>query len=144
MKTIVLLSALIFSSSVFADSQARIDSGLSCSMSYSTSGPLSTAKDSTGGWLISGNELAGTAVVTDGDGEYTATTPAHYLSVSKAKNIWTVSILGGEKSFISAFSFLEKEGMKVVVPVRAWADESEDPAEYDTLEVSCVFTHFAG
>lgn len=140
-KIIILLSALLFSGAAFAD---RIDSGLSCDMNYSASGPLSMGTDSTGGWLFSGDELAGSAVVNDGDGEFTATTPAHYLSVSKNKDIWTVTILGGEKSFISAFSFLETEGMKVTVPVRAWADESEDPAEYDTLEVSCIFTHFAG
>ena len=139
LKILIALSLFSFSNAALA-----ADSGLACNMAYSTSGPLSTSTDINGGWLADGSELAGKAVVYDGDGEHHTATPAHYIAASKKGNMWTVQILGGEKSLLGSFTFLQEKGMKVSLPVRAYANESEDPQQYDTLEVSCHFTIFAG
>ncbi len=134
-----------------ASSSVTIDSGLACTMEYSASGALSSNKISTGGWLIEGGELAGTAMITDGDsGNIAGTSPANYIEVAKTmvdgEAFWSVKIMGGEKNTIGIMNFPVNPdaGMKSVFPVNALADESEDPAKFDTLQVTCVNTVFAG
>lgn len=129
----------------------NLNSGLECTMEYSSSGALSSYKLSTGGWLSVGDELAGTAMITDGDSVGIAgTSPANYIKIAATKVdgdvFWSVQVLGGEKNTIGVMNFPDDEssGMKSVFPVNALADESEDPAQFDTLEVICVNTIFAG
>lgn len=135
------LLSILFISFLALPSFAQ-DTGLECSMSYSKSSPLNNSKLSEVAWLVSGGEMSGQAVIFDGDpGEPSA---AHYLQVQLEYGIWSVLILNGEKSLIGAFSFPQESGMKATLHVRAFATDDEDPKEYDTLEVSCFNTIFAG
>lgn len=120
------------------------DSGLKCTMSYSSTDVLSSAKDSVSRWLVSGNQMAGSAVGVDKTGMWTQK-PANYISVTKNGTFWIVMIFDDAKKSIGSFSFKEKSGMKATIKTIAFmANASEDPAKYDKLEVSCQFTEFAG
>jgi hypothetical protein len=123
---------------------AAVDSGLHCTMSYSDTNALSSSTDSSGRWIVSGQEMEGSAVGVDASGLWTSK-PANYISVKKNGGIWLVKILNDKKVLIGSFSFPEKEGMKATLPIKAFrANQSEDPAEYSKLEVSCQYTVFAG
>jgi hypothetical protein len=149
MKALVILLTTIVTFNVQAQS-AELDSGLECTMSYSASGPISMgwAVYTKSSWLAAGKSMQGDAVIFDGNGEYTASSAAHYVEaqevVKQGYPMWEVSILNGEKSLISSFIFDKTSGMKVSIPVRAFAHDSEDPEEFDTLEVSCHFIYFVG
>ena len=136
--------ALVTSFSVFA---AAADSGLNCTMEYKQSGALSSYTLSDSRWLVEGSEMEGPAMITDGDG-IAGTSAANYLEINKTvidgEPFWTVKVLGGEKNVAGVFSFPLFDGMKATLPANAVANEEEDPAQFDTLNVTCYFTIFAG
>ena len=137
----LFFGSLVIFSSLFANAA---DSGLNCSMSYSSTDVLAGNTDSTSAWMVAGQELAGSAVGSDKSGGWTEK-PANYISVKKNGNFWNVEILDDSKSVIGSFSFTEKQGMKATVETEAFmANESEDPPAYNKLEVSCYYTVFAG
>lgn len=120
------------------------DSGLNCTMSYSSTGVLAGDTDSTSSWLVAGEEMTGSAVSSDKNGGWTEK-PANYITVKKNGKFWSVEILDDAKNVIGSFSFTEKQGMKATVEADAFmANESEDPSAYNKLEVSCYYTVFAG
>lgn len=122
---------------------ASSDYGLSCIMAYSSTSVLEVGANTESIMLSGGPTLRpGSAVATD---SYTA--PANYIKAEKKGAFWTVTIFNSKKSPIGAFSFLEKQGagMKATLAVEAqMANESEDPSQYNKLEVSCHYTFFAG
>lgn len=120
------------------------DSGLNCTMSYSSTGVLAGDTDSTSSWLVAGQEMTGSAVGSDKSGGWTKK-PANYISVKKSGQFWSVEILDDSKKVVGSFSFTEKQGMKATIEADAFmANESEDPPAYNKLEVSCYYTVFAG
>ncbi|WP_413288325.1 hypothetical protein [Bdellovibrio sp. HCB337] len=139
MKTLLVSFLVLGSSLAFAQ-----DSGLKCTMSYSSTNVLSTSTDSTSSWLVAGGKMDGSAVGADKRGGWTST-PAHSIAVDKKGGVWTVTILNDKKASVGSFSFPAKDGMKATIPTEAYfANESEDPTKYNKLEVSCHFTIFAG
>ncbi len=134
----------VISASVQASAQAT---GLKCSMEYSTSGPLESYSISDSSWLSPGDSMKGIARSSDGDG-IAGTSPANYLEVAQqtvhGELFWQLTVLNAEKSVIGMFGFPEKEGMKTTFKVNALDNDSEDPATFDTLQVTCHFTYFAG
>jgi len=140
MKAILVTSFLLGSSFAYAN-----DSGLNCTMSYSSNNALNTESDSkTGWWMSPGGTLVGSAVGEAPQGGWTKK-PAHSILVGKSAGVWKINILNDKKAVIGSFGFPAEAGMKVTIPTKAYrANESEDPTEYNKLEVSCYFTYFAG
>jgi hypothetical protein len=64
--------------------------------------------------------------------------------MNRGQNGWTVRVYDNSGVDLGIVEFREDAAMKVSYPVKAWATESEDPAEFDLLEVSCHYTVFAG
>jgi hypothetical protein len=139
MKALLVSFLLLCSSIAFAE-----DSGLECTMSYSSTDVFSTQTDSNTEWLAPGGQMKGSAVAADKNGGW-STQAAHSIKVAKNKSNWNVTILNDKKSAVGSFSFPERQGMKATVSVEAFmANESEDSPKYNKLEVSCHFTAFAG
>jgi hypothetical protein len=139
MKTLILVFLSIVSMQAFADS------GLECTMAYKTSSPFSSAESSETRWLSEGQKMKGTAT----SEEFSLKSGAHYVSVKKTtmnrgQNGWTVRVYDNLGVDLGIVEFREDAAMKVSYPVKAWATESEDPSEFDLLEVSCHYTVFAG
>lgn len=149
MKLVIIALFSIFTGVAHAYDES---SGLDCSMTYTASGALSSAYNTTSGWLVDGSEMESLTKVNDGDGIAIGQSAANYIKISKTKvdgrEFWSVKVLGAEKNTIGVMSFpvdLEsRAGMKSTFEVNALEDESEDPQQYDTLDVSCANTHFAG
>lgn len=144
MKTFVFAFVSLVSVIASANNPAT---GLACTMEYVTSDVLESYSNKETRWLSKGQEMAGLAVVSDGDG-IAGTSAANYIKVSQSKiygeTLWNITILNSEKSIVGQFSFPEQGGAKFSLPVDAMDDESEDPAQFDTLNVTCKFTAFAG
>ena len=140
-----VLLALTIGFSGFAAHAA--DQGLNCTMKYRNSSPLAARDAVTQAWLADGDTLKSEVLTPDENMEVTRV-PANFLEVStysvSGNKLWNVEIQNGKKQAVGSFSFPYQEGMKVVIPASAIEDESEDPATYDVLEVTCHFTHFAG
>jgi hypothetical protein len=136
-----LLVSLLLLGTSFAYAQ---DSGLKCTMSYSSTDVLSTSTDSNTEWIVAGGQMKGSAVGVDKRGGWT-TQPANIIKVKKDGTAWKVIIFNDKNSVVGSFSFPEKEGMKATLATEAfYANESEDPPKYNKLEVSCHYTVFAG
>lgn len=137
-----------------AAAMAKVD-GISCKMEYKSSSVLSTHDSlSSNRWLVAGDEMEGTAIRADGKGGW-GSTPANFIKVSSTKTgkqpFWKISVLDADKNLVGDFSFKEDaaysgtaSGAKIILPVEAYAEGDEDPPRYDTLEVTCYNTIFAG
>lgn len=140
------MKALVFVSILFSYfiANAEADSGLACTMAYSSSSALAIGVDAQTSWLSENSKMSGSAVSVGKDGLWTEKS-ANHIVVRKDGGFWTVTILDENERKIGLFSFAETEGMKATIPQNAFrAGESEDPEKYDKLEVSCHFVIFAG
>lgn len=143
MKSIVFAFISLFSVLASADAS----SGLACTMEYASSSVLEAYSVKETSWLSKGQEMSGVARVNDGDG-FPGTAPANSIQVSQSKvageTLWNITVLNSEKTVVGRFSFPEKGGAKFSLPSNAVDDETEDPARFDTLIVTCKFTYFVG
>lgn len=137
---IVLSLLVVFGLSVNAFAEPTGD-GLWCSMNY-LQGKVSAAPSlHSSGWLSHGSDLDGEAVAK----KFTMTGAAHKIMVAKTlENKWNVKVVDAAGKELGTMAFPETGTMRGVFNIKAWAPESEDPAQYDVLEVSCEYTSFAG